>query len=66
MFMFRCVQKTQLNCTAAKPASLINSSTSCLSLYHFRGHRKGGYYFMLHVIAGYGMTRSFLQRFHRE
>jgi len=25
-----------------------------VSLYHHRGHRKGGYFFALQIVAGYG------------
>jgi len=35
----------------------IDSTTSCVSLYHYRGHRKGGYFFALHIVAGYGQCQ---------
>jgi hypothetical protein len=40
------------NCTTPKPESDIVSTSSCVTLYHYRGHRKGGYYFSLNVVVG--------------
>jgi len=48
-----CVQAL-LNCTSSPPTSDIDSREACVTLYHFRGHRRGGYFFALHVVAGYG------------
>ncbi|KAI0217066.1 hypothetical protein LSAT2_031019 [Lamellibrachia satsuma] len=40
----------RINCTASLPLT-IHSSGACLSLYHYRGHTKWGYFFSLQVTA---------------
>lgn len=43
-----------LNCSMVGPFQEISTSGSCISIYHFRGNRRGGYYFSLKVVAGEG------------
>ena len=49
-----CMNQAVLNCSSPMPSTPISSASSCVSLYHYRGHRRGGYFFSLQVIAGYG------------
>jgi len=43
-----------LNCSSHAPFLPIVSASSCVSVYHYRGVRSGGYFFTLHIVAGYG------------
>jgi hypothetical protein len=45
------------NCSSTLPEPItINSSTPCLTFYHYRGVTKQGYYFECKVIAGEGKS----------